>query len=100
MNCSKQGTGEGVHGTRCIVARVAEDETIVVPIDRGAENRDSIYTFNESGAKLWALIQEGRGTAELAASLQSEYGLSAAQAAADAKEFLAELAGEGLIQAK
>ncbi len=100
MDSINQAPGEGVRGTRCIVARVAEDETIVVPIHRNAENRDSIYRFNEAGAKLWALIQEGRGVAELAASLQSEYGLSTGEATADGIEFLAGLAEEELIEPK
>jgi hypothetical protein len=76
------------------------DERVVTPVDRGTENRDSAYRFNESGAQLWALIQEGRGVAELAASLQSEYGLSASEATADAIEFIASLAAEGLIEPK
>jgi hypothetical protein len=100
MSTTTQAPSEGFRGTRCTVARVAEDETIVVPIDRDAENRDSTYRFNESGAKLWALIQEGCGVAELAASLQSEYGLSAGEATADAIEFIAGLAAEGLINPK
>lgn len=100
MSTTTQALSEGFRGTRCTVARVAEDETIVVRIDRSAENRDSAYRFNESGAQLWALIQEGRGVAELAASLQSEYGLSASEATADAIEFIAGLAAEGLINPK
>ena len=100
MSTTTHALSESVRGTRCTVARVVEEETVVVPIDRGTENRDSIYRFNESGAQLWALIQEGRGVAELAASLQSEYGLSAGEATADAIEFLAGLAAEGLIQPK
>ena len=100
MSTTTHALSESVRGTRCTVARVAEDGTIVVPIDRSTENRDSTCRFNESGAQLWALIQEGRGVAELAASLQSEYGLSAGEATADAIEFIAGLAAEGLINPK
>ena len=39
-----------------VVSRVVADEAIVVPIRRGAADLDSIYTFNESGTKLWSLI--------------------------------------------
>jgi len=100
MNFTGLAPGEGVRGKRCIVTRVAENETIVVPIDRGADNRDSIYKFNDSGAKLWDMIGKGRGVADLAAWLQSEYGLSAGIATADAIEFVAGLAKEGLIESK
>ena len=42
-----------------VVSRVVADEAIVVPIRRGAADLDSIYTFNESGTKLWSLIENG-----------------------------------------
>ena len=42
-----------------VVSRVVADEAIVVPIRRGAADLDSIYTFNESGTKLWSLIEKG-----------------------------------------
>ncbi|MGA8366645.1 MAG: PqqD family protein [Candidatus Acidiferrales bacterium] len=100
MNFTSPAAEDGVRAARCVVARVAEDETIVVPVDRSAENRDSVYRFNESGAKLWDMIREGRGVAELAARLESEYGLSPGEAAADAIEFVAGLAREGLIEPK
>jgi hypothetical protein len=58
---------------------------------------DSIYTFNESGTKLWAMIEAGRSAADLSAYLLSEYGLTPEQAAADAQRFVTELVDEGLI---
>jgi hypothetical protein len=80
-----------------VVSRVVADEAIVVPIRRGAGDLDSIYTFNESGTKLWAMIEAGRSAADLASYLLSEYGLTPEQAAADAERFVKELANEGLI---
>ncbi|MGD0956830.1 MAG: PqqD family protein [Candidatus Acidiferrales bacterium] len=73
-------------------------EAMVVPIRGSAEPGGSVYTFNESGTTIWALIESGRSASEVAAHLQSEYEISAEQAAADTKEFLAELAEEGLIE--
>jgi len=69
-----------------------------VPIRRGAGDLDSIYTFNESGTKLWAMIQAGQSSSDLAAHLHTEYGIPLGQAAADAEAFLRELANEGLIE--
>jgi hypothetical protein len=80
-----------------VVSRVVADEAIVVPIRRGAGDLDSIYTFNESGTKLWAMIDAGQSAADLAAYLLSEYGLTDEQAAADAQRFVRELVDEGLI---
>ena len=56
-------SGHRFQGVRSVVARIGRDGVDVVPIERGAENRDSIYGFNETGARLWGLFQEGRGLA-------------------------------------
>lgn len=81
-----------------VVSRVVADEAIVVPIRRGVADLDSIYTFNESGTKLWGVIEAGGSVLELATFLQSEYRLTAEQASADAEMFLSDLAGEGLVE--
>lgn len=81
-----------------VVSRVVADEAIVVPIRRGAADLDSIYTFNESGTKLWGVIEAGGSVAELTIFLQSEYGLSVERASGDAQSFLSDLAGEGLVE--
>jgi hypothetical protein len=81
-----------------VVSRVVADEAIVVPIRRGAADLDSIYTFNETGTKLWSLIEKGLEPAALISHLQAQYGLSAEQATLDAESFLKELADEGLVE--
>jgi hypothetical protein len=81
-----------------VVSRVVADEAIVVPIRRGAADLDSIYTFNESGTKLWSLIENGLDAAALASYLQSEYGLTPAQALSDAEAFVIDLTQEGLVE--
>jgi hypothetical protein len=81
-----------------VVSRVVAEEAIVVPIRRGAADLDSIYTFNESGTKLWSLIETGRDTTALASYLQAEYGLTHAQALSDAEAFVTDLTQEGLVE--
>ncbi|MGA9883549.1 MAG: PqqD family protein [Candidatus Acidiferrales bacterium] len=81
-----------------VVSRVVADEAIVVPIRRGAADMDSIFTFNETGTALWKMVEANRGTGEMGAFLQQEYGLSAEQAAADTETFIADLAAAGLIE--
>jgi len=81
-----------------VVSRVVVDEAIVVPIRRGAADLDSIYTFNESGTKLWSLIESGLDATALASYLQSEYGLTQAQALSDAEAFVRDLTQEGLVE--
>ncbi len=89
-----------IQKSRNVVSRVVADEAIVVPIRRGAADMDSIYTFNEAGTTLWAMIEANRSATDLAAYLQSEYGLSAENAAADTEKFLADLSEAGLIEQK
>jgi hypothetical protein len=81
-----------------VVSRVVADEAIVVPIRRGAGDLDSIYTFNESGTKLWSLIERGLDPAALASYLQAEYGLTPAEALSDAEAFVNDLTQEGLVE--
>src|ERR1700728_1533567 len=79
-------------------SRVGAGEAIVVPIPRGAAALDSIYTFNESGTKLWSLIEKGLDAATLASYLQAEYGLTQADALLDAEAFVRDLTQEGLVE--
>jgi hypothetical protein len=81
-----------------VVSRVVADEAIVVPIRSGAADLDSIYTFNESGTKLWSMIENGLDASTLASYLQSEYGLTHAQAFSDAEAFVRDLTQEGLVE--
>jgi hypothetical protein len=97
MSALTQIPGRTIQRSRNVVSRVVADEAIVVPIRRGAADMDSIFTFNETGTTLWAMIEANRNTAELAAHLQSEYGLSAEEAAVDIEKFLADLSEAGLV---
>jgi hypothetical protein len=97
MSASTQIPGRTIQRSQNVVSRVVADEAIVVPIRRGAADMDSIFTFNETGTMLWAMIEAKRNAAELAAHLQTEYGLSAEEAAADIEKFLADLSEAGLV---
>jgi Coenzyme PQQ synthesis protein D (PqqD) len=90
-------TGLGLRSGK-VVSRVVADEAIVVPVCAGSRRAGSVYTFNESGTTIWTMIEAGKSAAEVAAYLESEYGISAEQAAEDTREFLAALAEEGLIE--
>src|ERR1700691_3921496 len=81
-----------------VVSRVVADEAIVVPIRRGAADLDSIYTFNESGTKLWSVIGKGLDGATLASYLKAECGVTQAEALSDAEAFVRDLTREGLVE--
>ncbi|HTR46549.1 MAG TPA: PqqD family protein [Verrucomicrobiae bacterium] len=98
MSSAGQALAGKIQRSRNVVSRVVADEAIVVPIRRGAADMDSIYTFNDTGSALWALIERGGSAADLAGHLQAEYGISADQAAADTDKFIEELREAGLIE--
>jgi hypothetical protein len=98
MPAQNVASEERIRSSRNVVSRVVADEALVVPIRGGAGDLDSIYTFNDSGTRLWGMLEEGRSAAELAEYLQASYGITASQARTDADSFLAELTEEGLIE--
>ena len=98
MSSAGQAVGPKICRSRNVVSRVVADEAIVVPIRRGTADMDSIYTFNDTGSILWALIEKGPRAGQLSEYLEAEYGISAEQAAADTENFLAELQEAGLIE--
>jgi hypothetical protein len=69
-----------------------------VPIRKGVGDLDSVYTFNELGARLWLMLEQGRTTEELADWVRRNYQVSAEQAFADAARFVAELREERLVR--
>ena len=98
MSASRGNPAGGIQRSSNVVSRVVADEAVVVPIRRGAADMDSIYTFNETGTRLWSMIEDHRSAADLAAHLQSEYGLSTEEAISDTLKFIAELTEAGLIE--
>jgi hypothetical protein len=98
MSSAGQLIGTRIRRAQNVVSRLVADEAIVVPVRRGAAHMDSIYTFNQTGSVLWALIEKGRSARQLAEYLEAEYGIGAEQAAADTESFLAELEQAGLIE--
>jgi len=98
MSVLKELSASRVRRSSNVVSRVVADEAIVVPIRRGAADLDSIYTFNESGTKLWSLIENGLDATALASYLQSEYGLTQAEALSDVEAFVRDLTLEGLVE--
>ena len=84
--------------TRKTVSQIAGGRAVVVPVCGDAAQPGGVYTLNESASAIWSMIESGSSVAQVAAYLQTEYGISAEQAAEDTKEFLAALADEGLVE--
>ena len=83
----------GDHATRKI-----GDETIVVPVRSRVADLESIYTFNETGSAIWALVDGERSVSDIARELAAEFDVVEESALADVRAFLATLEDEGLVE--
>jgi hypothetical protein len=81
-----------------LVSREIAGETLVVPIRKGVGDLDSVYTFNEVGARLWLMLEQGRTTEELAEWVRNTFHVPAEQAFGDVARFIAELREERLVR--
>ncbi len=84
-------------GSARYVTRRIAGETIVVPIRAEAAQLDSVYVFNEVGARIWELVEAGRSQAAMVASLTAEFEVDPERARADLSTFLEVLREAGLV---
>jgi hypothetical protein len=66
-----------------VAARVVNGQAVIVLADSG-----EVTVINESGTQIWGWIDGKRSVGEIAAALETHYGLPAATAQADTEEFL------------
>ena len=74
-----------------VVWREIEGEHVIVPIHCEAGAVNSIYVANETGARIWELIDGNRTLAEIRDMLASEFDLDPGEAGQDLGEFIAQL---------
>ena len=74
-----------------IVFRAIEGEMILVPIRRRTADLESIYTLNETGARIWELIDGQHTLREIRDIIAQEYEVTPEEAEADLAEFMAYL---------
>ena len=60
--------------TDMVVAREIEGELIIVPLDGGiADFDDALYSFNETGRRIWDLLGPGISIKAICERLSEEY---------------------------
>jgi len=84
--------------TGAVVSREIAGETLVVPIRKGVGDLDSVYTFNELGARLWLMLEQGSSIEDLSTWVQANYRVTAERAFADVARFVADLREERLVR--
>ncbi len=85
--------------TSAVTSEVA-CETVVVPTKGEVGDLDAIFSFNEIGTDVWALMEQDRSLAELTTWVFDHYEISRSQAQNDIREFIAELVQAGLATVK
>ena len=74
-----------------IVSRKIADEFILVPIRQNVGDLESIYTLNETGARIWELIDGKRNMGEIKDKIVGEFEVTPEEAEKDLVEHLQQL---------
>jgi hypothetical protein len=83
-----------------IVFRKIGDEFILVPIRHNVGDLDSIFTLNETAARIWELIDGKRTLREIKNMMVEEFDVMPAAAANDLIEHLQQLEGIKAVSAR
>jgi len=81
-----------------IVSRSIAGEMILVPIRKNVGDLESIYTLNETGARIWELIDGQRSSADIHKQVEAEYEIDPVDAEQDLLELLENLLEEGALE--
>jgi CTP synthase (UTP-ammonia lyase) len=76
-----------------MVSRKIGDEFILVPIRQDVGDLESIYTLNETAARIWELIDGKSKVSEIKESLVEEFEVKPEEAEKDLIEHLQQLEG-------
>jgi hypothetical protein len=82
---------------RYVTRRIA-GETIVVPIRAEAAELDSVYVFNEVGARIWELLEGGHDDDAVVAALCREFEVDPERSRQDLEGFVRVLREVGLVE--
>jgi hypothetical protein len=83
-----------------IVFRKIGDEFILVPIQHDVADLDSIYTLNETAARIWELIDGEKSLHEIKNVMVEEFDVTPAGAENDLIEHLQQLEGIRAVSAR
>lgn len=79
--------------TDSIVSRKIADEFILVPIRQNVGDLESIYTLNETAARIWELIDGKISVREIRERIVEEFEVTSEEAEKDLVEHLQQLQG-------
>jgi hypothetical protein len=80
------------------VTREIAGETIAVPVRANVADLGAIYTFNEVGGAIWALLDSERDLTQIVESLAEQFDIAPDQAREDVVRFIDTLLEAGLVE--
>lgn len=80
-----------------IVSRKIAGETILVPVKGKLADMQRIFSLNPVGEYIWRQLDGERDLQEIVNSIHLSFNVDRKQADTDLREFIGELASEGLI---
>lgn len=82
-----------------VVARVIEDDIIIVPLVAGIGNADDeIYTLNETGRAIWQQLDGQKSLNEVIINLSKEFSCPIDEIKNDVLGFVSEMINQGMIE--
>jgi hypothetical protein len=81
-----------------VVTREIAGERILVPIQKQAADMAAIYVLNETGARIWNLLDGQRSLADIGEILVREYSIDADTVQADVVEIVEQLRKLGMLR--
>lgn len=81
------------------VVRTIVGETVLVPVRGQAGDLDAIYTFNELGSFIWALLDGKRSVTEIVREICEQFDAAIENVEHDTIQLLATLQGWGIVEA-
>jgi len=76
-----------------VISKKMDDEMVLVNL-----KSEIIYTLNETGAKFWELIEEGKSFGQIITELQAEYNITKEELTTELEAIVSQLVERGLIQ--
>ena len=74
-----------------LVSRQIAGEIIIVPIKKRADDVDNIYSINDTGARIWELMDGTRSLDQIIRIIIEEYEVDGSKAVQDAVDFVTKL---------
>jgi hypothetical protein len=81
-----------------VVTREIAGERILVPIQKQAADMAAIYVLNETGARIWNLLDGQRSLADIRGVLVQEYSIDFDTVEADVVEIVEQLRDLGMLR--